>query len=133
MPAGRPTKYDRSMCDVVEAYLAEGYSLLAVAGKLGVDRVTVYRWGEQHKEFRNALNRGKAKTALWWEDRLRDLATGSADGANAASVIFGLKNRAPDEWREKVETEHSGKVEVANSAVDMLADMLARLERTQSG
>lgn len=48
-----------------------------------------------------------AASAVWWEERLRDVAA-KGEG-NATAVIFGLKNRVPDEWRDKTTTELTGK------------------------
>ena len=61
---------------------------------------------------------------LWWERENRKLAQGVSEG-NATSVIFGLKNRAPDEWRDKTETAHSGDLSVSHvtrSIVDPKAE-----------
>ena len=33
---------------------------------------------------------------------------------DATSAIFWLKNRQPKKWRDKQETEHSGRIEVAS-------------------
>lgn len=97
---GRPTDYRPEFCALAIEHMAEGYSIAGLAGKLKVSRQTIYQWGEDHPEFSDALNEGRALSAQWWEDRLRSVAMGG-DG-NAAAAIFGLKNRAADEWREKV-------------------------------
>jgi transposase-like protein len=110
MPAGRPTGYDADYCDDAEAFLREGYSLAALAGQLGVARSTIYEWIEHHPEFSDAVKRGQAGAVLWWEKANRTLAT-TGEG-NATACVFGLKNRAADEWRDKTETEHSGQVTV---------------------
>jgi transposase len=110
MPAGRPTLYDPKHGEAIIGYLREGYSITAAAGKLLVSRDTVYAWAEQHPEFSDALNAARAAAAAWWEDRLRDVA--EKNEGNATAAIFGLKNRAAEEWRDKTETEHSGSVEL---------------------
>lgn len=110
MPAGRPTKYDPAYCDQVREFLKDGYSLAAFAGHIGVALSTVNLWAKDHEEFSVAVKEARALAVLWWENRAREVALGK-DG-NPTLVIFGLKNRAPDEWRDKVETEHSGKVQV---------------------
>ena len=63
---------------------------------------TVYVWTHKHPEFADAVKRAQAKSALWWEPRILDLAQN--DQGNAKAVIFGLKSRASH-------TEVSGKVE----------------------
>lgn len=100
---GRPTKYDKAFCEQAVAFLAHGYSVAALAGELGVSKQTLYNWQDEHPEFFDAVKRGQAKAALWWENVLRTCAT---TGTTSTAAIFGLKNRAPEEWRDRV--EHSG-------------------------
>ena len=106
MPGGRPTVYKPEFCDKAREILADGYSVLGFAGKIGVSKMTVYRWIDQYPEFRDAVKDGQAAAASWWEDRLRDIAYGK-DG-NATAAIFGLKNRGADVWCDKVAQEVSG-------------------------
>lgn len=103
---GRPSKYDPSYCDAVIEFMAEGYSLSAFAGSIGVAYSTAKLWEQQHEDFSAAVKAGRAKAVYWWEQRGRQIAMGG-DG-NPTAVIFGLKNRAPDEWRDKTETELTG-------------------------
>ena len=107
MPAGRPTKYAPKFCDGVREFLKDGYSLAAYAGEIGVSYSTVRLWEHENPEFSAAVKDGRAGAVLWWEKRNRELALGTSQ-ANATSVIFGLKNRAPEEWRDKTEHELSG-------------------------
>lgn len=111
MPGGRPTKYDPSFCDEVREFLKDGYSVAAFAGHIGVAVSTVSLWITTHPEFSEAVKTGQAAATLWWENRARDVARGQ-DG-NPTIVIFGLKNRAADQWRDKTETEHSGGLTVS--------------------
>lgn len=106
MAGGRPSTYDPAYCEEATTFLADGYSLAALAGHIGVARSTVYEWVNEHPEFSDAVKIGQAKAVLWWEDRNRALARGE-DG-NATAVVFGLKNRASDEWRDVKATEISG-------------------------
>ena len=99
----RPTKYTDNLGDQLIDWMAQGYSLTAAAGKIGVSRQTVYAWAEEKPEFSHALNHARAASAAWWEDQARITAT-TGDG-NASVVIFALKNRVADEWREKVEQD----------------------------
>lgn len=108
MPAGRPSKYSPAYVEEVVAFCEQGYSLTAFAGEIGVDRASITRWCEEHEEFRIAANRAKAKRARWWEDKARSVAESGGSGGQATMVIFGLKNHAPEDFRDKTEHEHSG-------------------------
>jgi len=103
--AGRPTSYDPSMCEKVLPFMEQGYSTTALAGHLGVARSTVYLWMDQHPEFSDAVKEGMAASAIWWENCLRNNAA-KGEG-NATAAIFGLKNRAADDWRDKRDIDHT--------------------------
>ena len=106
MPGGRPSDYDPSYCDEVVDFLKDGFSLAAFAGHIGVARSTVYKWADEHPEFSDAVKTGQAGAVLWWEKANRASATNGQ--GNPTSIIFGLKNRAADEWRDVKATEISG-------------------------
>jgi transposase len=106
----RPSKYDPAFCDVAEATLAQGYSEAVLAGELGVCIDTITEWKKVHPEFSASVKVGRAKGARVWEDRLKALA--EKNEGNATGIIFGLKNRLPDAWKDKTETELSGEVGV---------------------
>lgn len=107
MSAGRPTKYSPSYCDEVVAHMKEGASLTSFAAEIGVARSTINEWVYEHLEFSEAVKRGKAVCAAWWEKIGRTNA--EKGGGNATLVIFGLKNMAAEDWRERQEIEHTGK------------------------
>lgn len=103
---GRPSSYDPRFCDEVVEFLKDGYSLTAFAGNIGVARSTVFKWAEQHEEFSDAIKRGQAAATLWWEKANRTLAT--TGQGNATACIFGLKNRAAEDWKDISRQEQTG-------------------------
>lgn len=105
---GRPSKYDVAYCDQVVAHCATGASLTSFAAEIDVARSTINEWVANHPEFSEAVKRAKAKCAAWWEALSRSNAQ-KGEG-NATLCIFGLKNMGAEDWRDKVETEHSGSV-----------------------
>ena len=109
MPGGRPSKYNEAYCEEVVNYMADGFSLTAFAGEIGVCRDTITEWCNVHPEFSLAVKRGKAKCAQWWENAARNSMSGGFAGKGAATItIFGLKNMAPDDWADKQQLEHGG-------------------------
>ena len=111
MPAGRPSKYSKTYCDEAISVLGQGHSIGALAGELGVARATIFNWMDEYPEFLDAVKKGQAKSAKFWEEKLLQVASGTADG-NVVSIIFGLKTRAHEDWRDTTETEHSGDVSI---------------------
>ena len=112
MPAGRPTDYKPALCDRVLELGAEGKTLAEIAADLDVARSTLNDWRAKHEEFAYAINRALEKAQAWWENNGRIATFGGFDGFNATSYIFQMKNRFRDDWRDKIEQEHSGGVTV---------------------
>lgn len=104
MPAGRPTKYDPSMCADAIAFLSEGRTKEALAGKLGVTFQTLYNWIKEYPEFFEAIKEGEAASRQWWEDIGRRAVQGEITGFSAAAWIMSMKNMHG--YRDKV--EHTG-------------------------
>ena len=102
----RPTKYKREYCDAVIQHMSEGASLTSFAAEVDVCRATITVWMEEHPEFLASVKKAKAKCAAWWEQKGREGASGKSP-VNPTLVIFGLKNMAPDEWRDKQELDHT--------------------------
>ncbi len=107
MPAGRPSKYEERFCELVVEHMKEGASLTSFAASIDVCRDTISEWTTVHPEFSAAVKRAKAHCAAWWEKTNRTLATNGT--GNATACVFGLKNMAAEDWRDKQEHEHTGK------------------------
>jgi len=118
---GRPSKYNPAYCNEVIAAGAEGLSLTAFAGMIGVARSTINEWMGEHPEFSEAVKVHAAKRTLCLEQGLLS----SDVGPRVTARIFALKNAAPDEWKDKVDHGHD--------VSDNLAAVMARIDgRTRS-
>lgn len=105
---GRPSKYSPHYCDELISCMSQGFSLTAFAGEIGVSRATINNWMAEHPEFLEATKKGQAKRVRCLEETLIRGET----GPRVTGHIFALKNADPEEWRDKVQTELSGAVEV---------------------
>lgn len=106
-PVGRPSLYDPAYCEQVVEHMAEGASLTSFAASIDVARSTINEWMEAHTEFSEAVRKGKAKCAAWWEERGRSIAlTGGGPGAGTL-VMFGLKNMGADDWSDRQSVDHT--------------------------
>lgn len=131
----RPTDYAPALCEAVEALLADGKSLTAAAGEMGIHRDTAYAWMDAHPEFSDAIKRGRAKGVSVWEDRLQEMAT--KGGGNATALIFAMKNLYREDWNDRTSHEHTGKdgeaiktEEVGQGAAKLAAFVAALAERS---
>lgn len=104
--AGRKSQYSPAYCDEVINAMAEGKSITAFAADIGVSRTTIQNWEKQFPDFAEAIQIAKAKGQAWWETRARAMA-GGAPG-NPAVVIFSLKNLGAEDFKDKVQNEHTG-------------------------
>lgn len=123
----RPSLYDPDYCERVIEHCRDGSSLTSFAAEIGVCRDTVSEWASAHEEFSVAVKRAKTVCAAWWERQAREGASGKDKDVNPTLCIFGLKNMAPEDWRERKEVQHSGEMTIRKSAADMTDDELAAI------
>lgn len=124
MPAGRPTSYDSDYCRQAAKLCELGATDAELADFFDVAISTVALWKVTHAEFSDALKQAKATADARVERSLFQRAVGytfdsvkvfSYEGASfehpvrehcppdTAAMIFWLKNRKPDEWRDRRE------------------------------
>ncbi len=118
-------RYREDYCEAVVEFLKDGYSLGAFAGSIGVTRATLYNWGKSYPEFAEAMQCARAKSALWWERRIIEAA--QTGGGHVGAIIFGLKNRASEEWRDQTHAEVGGAVE----RIHRIERVMVRPERSE--
>jgi transposase-like protein len=105
---GRPTKYNASVEAVMMKLATEGAGIVEIAHELGVDRSTIYYWKDNHPEFSAIFGRAREACQAWWEKQGRK---GLSDrNFNAALYKMNMVNRFPEDWKDKREVEHSGKL-----------------------
>lgn len=143
--AGRPTKYDPKYCQEIIEFFDREYTrevevvhtnkkgdtwshfeekpndpphLGQFAHKLGVNRSTLWEWAQKHPDFSKALTRAKEMA----EDMVVNNAMRGFYNPNFTALV--MKNRFG--WKDKKETEHSGKVgqeiEVKRQQISELSD-----------
>ncbi len=129
-PGGRPTKYKAGCGAKVVAAAEAGSSVTdeEIAKLFGVNEQTVKNWYKQFPEFIASVKKAKAISDDKVERSLFERATGYSHpdvhiGAKGqitpiikhyppepVACFFWLKNRRPKEWRDKVDVEHSGNI-----------------------
>jgi hypothetical protein len=104
---GRPSSFKPEFCKLVVSFCSQGYSLSGFAGHILVSRQTIDTWMHEHPLFFEACSRARVAAALWWEQRaIAVAAKGTTGGSQAQMIMFGLKNLAADDWRDRI--EHTG-------------------------
>jgi hypothetical protein len=126
----RPTKYKAEFAEQAKRLCLLGATDKDLAGFFGVNELTINRWKKAHKEFCKSLKEGKDEADARVAERLFNRALGYShpedkifnnNGApmvvpttkhyppDTTACIFWLKNRQKEHWRDKQETEVTGK------------------------
>jgi nitrogen regulatory protein PII-like uncharacterized protein len=97
--AGRPTRLTPEMIDEAEKLAMLGMTVEWIADYWGVSHQAMYKWREKNEDLLQAIKKGKAAGVQF--------ATGALVQAmkdkNITAIIFYLKNRAPDLWKDRRE------------------------------
>ena len=105
----------------LEGWARDGLTDDQIAKNIGINRDTLYRWKKAHSDISDALKRGKEVIDRQVENALLKRALGytydeiTIEGddevkrvrkqvvPDTTAQIFWLKNRKPEEWRDKRE------------------------------
>jgi hypothetical protein len=116
MPAGRHTKYKPEYCNEVAEYSSAGMTDMEIADAFGVSVVTLWRWQGKYPEFRSALKEHKEIA----DNRVVKTLYEKALSGDTTAMIFWLKNRNSQQWRDRTQHELSGQVAVEYVAKSIL-------------
>lgn len=130
MGAGRPTKYKPEYAQQAAKLCALGATDAQLADFFEVAISTISLWKVEHKEFSESINVPKSEANTRVEQSLYRRAMGYEHDEvdirviegqlvktpirkyyppDTAAMIFWLKNRNKDEWRDKIDHELAGK------------------------
>ena len=96
---GRPTSYKPEYAVRAAACCKLGATDVELANILGVSPGTISDWKTLHPDFLHAIKVDKAVA----DDRVVHSLYQRAVGTDTTAAIFWLKNRRPDEWRERID------------------------------
>lgn len=129
MAAGRPTKYEPKFCEQVRKLCLLGLTDKELAKFFDIGETTLNRWKKDYPEFRVSISSGKVMADADVTDSLFRSAMGysHADVHIAViagkirktkiikhyppvptSVIFWLRNRRKENWRNQIEPTDTG-------------------------
>lgn len=144
-PVGRPSEYEPEYAEQAFKLCLLGATDADLADFFEVSETTINNWKQAHPEFLESLKGGKRhadarvadslfRRALGYEHEAVKIVADAKTGAehvvpyveryppDTTAAIFWLKNRRPDLWRDKKETEHSGAIESGVVILPPLAD-----------
>lgn len=135
----RPTKFKPEYVEQARKLCKLGATDRELADFFGVVESTLNLWKIEHAEFSESLKVAKEEADARVERSLYQRAVGyshpdvhvsnyqgevtltniiKVHPPETVACIFWLKNRQPEAWRDKIETQHSGSVELSRLIVD---------------
>ena len=84
---------------LLEGWARDGLTDEQLAQKIGINPATLYDWKNKFNKISEALKKGKEVVDYEVENAL----VKEALSGNVTAIIFWLKNRRPDKWRDKPE------------------------------
>jgi hypothetical protein len=117
---GRPAKPGADLSQV-EVIASLGLIDDEIAIILGISPRTLNYW-KKNVEFLQSLKRGKLKADFQIAKSLYE----KAKGGDTTAMIFWLKNRQPDRWRDRQQQEHSGELRLTGQL--SIADLKKSLD-----
>lgn len=83
----------------------QGASICEMAAELGLARSSFYLMADEFPEFKATIEDLRQISQVWWERQGRRFVTENNSGGSVA-WIFQMKNRFPDDYRDKREIAH---------------------------
>lgn len=150
MRRGRPSKYQPKFAAQAAKLCELGATDIEIAAFFGVTTRTVYRWQNEFPEFCQSIKVAKATADQRVERSLYQKATGYTFESEKVfqhqgeiirapivehvppsdtAMIFWLKNRCPEEWRDKRELEVRSLEKLTDDELDQrIAQLLQETE-----
>jgi hypothetical protein len=98
---GRPSEFDEAYLPEAVEYAKQGMTDVQIAEAMGVEVRTLYRWYAAYPQLRQAVKGAQDIQ----DDQVELSLLHQAKTGNTTAQIFWLKNRRPNEWRDRKETE----------------------------
>ncbi len=117
----RPSKYETHVAprlEEIKDWVRNGATDKEVAERLGISETSFYEFKKEFSEFSESLKKNKEICDAEVESALHKAAL----GGNITAIIFWLKNRRPDKWREKPADGYGGDKENGGSVTINIKD-----------
>lgn len=130
---GRPTEYDPAFCEIAIQAGAEGDGLAGIAAKIGIVRSTLNEWVDRYPDFSAAIAHARELSLSWWEQQGKD-GIWAGKQFNAQAYSLQVRNRFPEDWRERTEQVIDNKQDNRNgqeliaSVAALVSELLPHLQ-----
>ncbi len=86
---------------LLQGWAQDGLTDIQIAERIGVNRATLYDWKKRFPAISDALKRGKEVV----DYEVQNVLLEKALSGDTTALIFWLKNRRPDKWRDHPEPQ----------------------------
>ncbi|CDI47493.1 unknown [Lactococcus lactis subsp. lactis Dephy 1] len=134
----------------IQGWARDGLTEEQIAHNMGIAVSTLGNWKKSHLEILEALKKGKEVVDIQVENALLKRALGyefvevtkelaetglivtkkvtKQQAPDTTAAIFWLKNRKPNEWRDKSQTELSGSVDINERSKEIQERIKGRMK-----
>lgn len=130
---------------LLNGWARDGLSNGQMAFNMGISQSTFYAWKSEHTEISDTIKKGKEIIDYEVENALLKSALGyeyiethtNVYGEktitkkymkpDTTAIIFWLKNRKPNEWRDKQNVNHTGNINYSVDFSEITTDELRRI------
>lgn len=105
---------------LLKGWARDGATDEILAKKMGISPSTLYEWKNKFPEISEALKKGKEIVDFEVENAMLK----AIENGNVTAMIFWLKNRQPEKWRDKPESTE-------DAAIKKLDEVLKKLNEQE--
>lgn len=100
---------------LLQGWVRDGLTDEQIAHNMGISTTTLYEWKKKYPEIADTLKKTKEVVDRQVENALFK----KACEGDTTAMIFWLKNRRPNDWRDKRETALSGGIETTPKEINV--------------
>ena len=111
---GKYESHVANRLEVIKGWCRDGLTEEEIAKRLGIAYSTFKKYKSDYPALSAVLKEGKEVADYRVENALYN----KAINGDTTAMIFWLKNRKPEQWREKQEIAHSGGLDIVVDVVE---------------
>ena len=111
---GKYESHVANRLEVIKGWCRDGLTEEEIAKRLGIAYSTFKKYKSDYPALSAVLKEGKEVADYRVENALYEKAL----NGDTTAMIFWLKNRRPEQWREKQEIAHSGGIDIVVDVVE---------------
>ena len=103
---------------LLQGWARDGATDKILAQKMGIRESTLYEWKNRFSEISEALKKGKEIIDYEVESEMLK----AIKAGNVTAMIFWLKNRQPEKWRDKPEITEDAAIKKLDEVLKKLSE-----------